>query len=142
MAPFADCGARVSTTSSGVSLLRGTSCSSAAPAASIGCWWMPHAPASGRGGATPTHLRVRARPTDAVAIGAVHVSAWRSAYPGILPDNFLARLSVPRQASHYDGAIRSGTGVYVASASGLDVPTGSGPRIIGFATAGRARLTD
>jgi GNAT superfamily N-acetyltransferase len=84
----------------------------------------------------------RARPADAVAIGAVHVSAWRSAYPGILPDNFLARLSVPRQASHYDSAIRSGTGVYVATASGLDVPTGSGPRIIGFGTAGRARLTD
>jgi hypothetical protein len=26
----------------------------------------------------------RARPADAVAIGAVHVAAWRSAYPGIL----------------------------------------------------------
>jgi hypothetical protein len=41
----------------------------------------------------------RARPTDAASIGAVHVEAWRSAYPGILPDDFLARLSVPRQAS-------------------------------------------
>jgi ribosomal protein S18 acetylase RimI-like enzyme len=82
----------------------------------------------------------RARPTDAVAIAAVHVAAWRSAYPGILPDEFLARLSVPRQAAHYDGAIRSSsTGVYVATASGLDLPPGSSPRIIGFATAGRAR---
>jgi GNAT superfamily N-acetyltransferase len=82
----------------------------------------------------------RARPSDAISIGSVHVAAWRSAYPGILPDDFLARLSVPRQAAHYDAAIRSSsTGVFVASASGNDVPPGSGSRIIGFATAGRAR---
>jgi ribosomal protein S18 acetylase RimI-like enzyme len=81
----------------------------------------------------------RARVADAVAIAAVHVAAWRSAYPGILPDDFLARLSVPRQAAHYDGTIRSGECVYVAVASGLDVPTGSGARVVGFATAGRAR---
>ena len=42
-----------------------------------------------------------------ISIGAVHVAAWRSTYPGILPDDFLARLSVPRQAAHYDAAIRS-----------------------------------
>jgi hypothetical protein len=82
----------------------------------------------------------RARPADAISIGSVHVAAWRSAYPGILPDDFLARLSVPRQAAHYDAAIRSSsTGVFVASASGTDVPPGSGSRVIGFATAGRAR---
>jgi GNAT superfamily N-acetyltransferase len=82
----------------------------------------------------------RARPADAISIGSVHVAAWRSTYPGILPDDFLARLSVPRQAAHYDGAIRSpSVGVYVASASGADVPPGSGSRIVGFATVGRAR---
>lgn len=81
----------------------------------------------------------KARPADAVAIGAVHVAAWRSTYPGILPDSYLAKLSVSRQAAHYDLAIRSGGGVMVASASGNDVPPGSGPRIIGFSTAGRAR---
>ena len=27
----------------------------------------------------------RARPSDAISIGAVHVAAWRSTYPGILP---------------------------------------------------------
>jgi GNAT superfamily N-acetyltransferase len=90
----------------------------------------------------------RARLSDAAAIGAVHVTAWRSAYPGILPDAYLAGLSVPRQAAYYDHAIRSGmvignaTGVYVATASGLDVPAGAGPQIIGFATAGRARLRE
>jgi ribosomal protein S18 acetylase RimI-like enzyme len=87
----------------------------------------------------------RARPADAAAIGAVHVAAWRSAYPGILPDEFLARLSVARQAAHYDGAIRAGVGVHVAAASGFDVPGSSAtqpaaPRIVGFVTGDRARM--
>ena len=87
----------------------------------------------------------RARPADAIAIAAVHVAAWRSTYPGILPDNYLAKLSVPRQAAYYDAAIRGATGVFVATASGLDLPaepatgSGGGTRIIGFGTAGRAR---
>ena len=81
----------------------------------------------------------RARIADSIAIAAVHVAAWRSAYPGILPNDYLARLSVPRQAAHYDGAIRAGECVYVASASGLDVPSGSGARVVGFATGRRAR---
>src|ERR1700722_5779989 len=81
----------------------------------------------------------KARVADAIAIGAVHVAAWRSTYPGILPDTFLARMSVSRQAAFYDAAIRGGTGVTVATASGADVPAGSGPRVIGFTTAGRAR---
>lgn len=81
----------------------------------------------------------RARPADAVAIAAVHVAAWRSAYPGILPDAFLSKLSVPRQAAYYDQAIRGGGGVHVAVASGADVPLGSNPRVVGFATNARAR---
>lgn len=81
----------------------------------------------------------RARPADSVAIGAVHVSAWRSTYPGILPDGYLARLSVSRQAAYYDTAIRGSGSVFVAAASGTDAPPGSAPRVVGFATAGRAR---
>jgi ribosomal protein S18 acetylase RimI-like enzyme len=82
----------------------------------------------------------RARTTDAAAIAAVHVSVWRNAYPGILPDSFLARLSVPRQAAHYDGTIRAGAGVHVATVSGLDLGANGGPsRIVGFATGGLAR---
>ncbi len=83
----------------------------------------------------------RARPSDAIAIAAVHVAAWRSTYPGILPDRFLSNLSVTRHAAHYDAAIRRAGGVFVAAASGSDVPPGSGPRVIGFATAGRARIS-
>jgi len=81
----------------------------------------------------------KARPADAVAIAAVHVAAWRNTYPGILPDTYLAKLSVSRQAVYYDQAIRSGTGVMVAIASGVDVAPGSAARIVGFTTAGRAR---
>ena len=84
----------------------------------------------------------RARTGDAVGIGAVHVAAWRSAYPGILPNDYLARLSVPRQAAYYDRAIRSRSGVFVAVASEIDVPAGERPRVVGFATAGRARPAD
>ncbi len=73
----------------------------------------------------------RARPLDAAGIGAVHVAAWRSAYAGILPETYLARLSMPRQAGQYDADIRAGRGVYVAVTDG---------RVVGFVTVGRARV--
>jgi len=74
----------------------------------------------------------RAVPGDAPAIAAVHVTAWRSTYPGILPADYLAGLSFTRQAAHYDAAIRAGVGVHVATAL-------TPPRIVGFATAARSR---
>jgi ribosomal protein S18 acetylase RimI-like enzyme len=73
----------------------------------------------------------RARPADAAAIAAVHVAAWRSAYPGLLPDAYLAGLSARRKAAEYERTIREG-GVFVAAAAGV-------PRIAGFVTVGRAR---
>jgi len=72
----------------------------------------------------------RARPGDAPGIGAVHVSAWRSAYAGILPDYYLARLSVQRQAHFYDRSIRIGGGVLVAVTR---------QSVVGFATARAVR---
>jgi GNAT superfamily N-acetyltransferase len=82
----------------------------------------------------------RARASDAATIGVVHVAAWRSAYPGILPDSYLAGLSTTRQAAYYDSAIRSGVGVHVASASGLDLgPAGGSARVVGFVTGAPAR---
>jgi len=75
----------------------------------------------------------RAEMADATAIGAVHVAAWRSAYPGILPDAYLAKLSPTRLAMHYRAAITSGSTVMVATARG------QGPRIVGFTTAGAPR---
>jgi len=78
----------------------------------------------------------RARPQDAAAIGAVHVSAWRSAYAGILPDTYLANLSSPRTAARYLKGIEAGGGIFVATISGQDAgPPGTPPRIVGFTTA-------
>jgi ribosomal protein S18 acetylase RimI-like enzyme len=82
----------------------------------------------------------RARTGDAGAIGAVHVAAWRSTYPGILPDAYLAGLSARQQAAYYEGAIRSGVGVHVASAAGADLGAqGGAARVVGFVTASPAR---
>ena len=85
----------------------------------------------------------RARPVDAAAIGAVHVAAWRNAYAGLLPDGYLAGLSAERHAVGYDAAIRRGTGVFVAVASGSDLSgsarSGAASDVVGFATVGRAR---
>ncbi len=72
----------------------------------------------------------RASIADAAAIGAVHVAAWRSAYPGLLPDQYLARLSVTRQSAFYERAIRLGAGVQVATKSN---------RVVGFSTARRTQ---
>lgn len=84
----------------------------------------------------------RARPADAASIGAVHVAAWRSAYPGILPSDYLSSLSAPRQAAYYDLAIRSPgrVSVHVAAASGADLgQRGGSSRVVGFVTSARAR---
>ncbi|AHJ62978.1 GNAT family N-acetyltransferase [Granulibacter bethesdensis] len=93
----------------------------------------------------------RARPADAPLIGAVHVAVWRSACPGIVPDDHLSQMSVTRLAAYYDAAIMAGQGVFVLCASGEDVPLASavesgkqassiprGPRVIGFSTGTRA----
>lgn len=76
---------------------------------------------------------------DAAGIGTVHVAAWRSAYPGILPDDYLARLSMPRQAAYYAHAIAGAGLVYVATARDGDAAR---ERVVGFATAGRGRWVD
>ncbi len=71
----------------------------------------------------------RAEPDDAVGMAAVHVGAWRSAYAGILPDDYLARLSLPRQAHGYLEGITGGRAAYVAVAE---------HQVIGFVTADRS----
>jgi GNAT superfamily N-acetyltransferase len=72
----------------------------------------------------------QAGPDDAAGIGAVHVAAWRSAYAGILPEAYLANLSVARQTAYYQTGLMAGHVAMVAEVTG---------RIIGFATMGRRR---
>jgi hypothetical protein len=88
----------------------------------------------------------RARPSDAAAIGSVHVLTWRSAYAGVLPDAYLSELSPGQHASGYAQAIadrRDGHAMFVAVASGTDAPPGQGAReggvVVGFVSGGRAR---
>jgi ribosomal protein S18 acetylase RimI-like enzyme len=88
----------------------------------------------------------RARPSDAAAIGAVHVATWRSCYAAVLPEEYLANLSVLRHAAGYEQAIadrRNGHAVFVAVATGPDAPPGMEEReggvVVGFCSGGRAR---
>ncbi len=84
----------------------------------------------------------RARPSDAEAIAAVHVATWRSAYPGILPDTYLAGLSLDRQTLLWRRTLTApppGHATFVAVASGSDSPELQAPAVVGFASGGRVR---
>jgi GNAT superfamily N-acetyltransferase len=81
-------------------------------------------------------LRPTLRPAtlaDAPGIARVHVDAWREAYRGIVPDEFLAQLSVERREAQWRsflGKPQPGDCLHIA----LD-----GERIVGFVNAGRSR---
>ncbi len=79
----------------------------------------------------------RARHSDAPGIGAVHVSSWRSTYAGVLPDDFLAGLSVARQSAYYERVIRAGFGVHVAVLTAAEASGGT--HVVGFSSARRNR---
>jgi L-amino acid N-acyltransferase YncA len=75
-----------------------------------------------------------ATPADAAGVAKVHVSSWRTTYPGVLPDRFLVNLSVDSYARRWLsllGAEREGRRSFVA----VDPTEG----IIGFASCGPQR---
>jgi GNAT superfamily N-acetyltransferase len=64
-------------------------------------------------------LEIRAAtPADAGAIAEVHVASWRSAYHGIVPDDWLAKLDVPRRTEQWEKLL-GGTIVLVADDGGV-----------------------
>jgi ribosomal protein S18 acetylase RimI-like enzyme len=68
---------------------------------------------------------------DAAEIARVHVATWRSAYRGLLPDDFLTSLSEVNYAERWRRVIGEGTSrVFVVEESG---------GIAGFASGGRER---
>jgi ribosomal protein S18 acetylase RimI-like enzyme len=74
-------------------------------------------------------------PSDAPALGALHVASWHETYAGILPDEMLAGLSVDSRAAMWASVIGDpethfGTEVFVAE---------DGDRLVGFGSCGRQR---
>jgi len=72
-----------------------------------------------------------AMPADAGEIGAVHVQAWREAYPGLVPDSVLARLDVADRAALWTRVI-GGDGITL-------VARDANGDIVGFISAGTQR---
>jgi ribosomal protein S18 acetylase RimI-like enzyme len=68
---------------------------------------------------------------DAAAIARVHVDTWRTAYRGLLPDDYLAALDEAGYAERWKRTLTDGTGrVYVAE---------DGRHTVGFASGGPER---
>ena len=68
---------------------------------------------------------------DSAAIARVHVASWRTAYRGLLPDDFLASLSEEHYTDRWTRVIGEGSSrVFVVEEDG---------EIVGFASCGRER---
>lgn len=68
---------------------------------------------------------------DAAAIARVHVETWRTAYRGLLPDDFLAALDEAGYEQRWARTLKDGAGrVYVAE---------DGGNVVGFASGGPER---
>jgi ribosomal protein S18 acetylase RimI-like enzyme len=76
----------------------------------------------------------RATPDDAAALAEVHVTAWRQAYRGIVPDSYLEQFTVEARTERYRQFLADGTAeTYVAEQES---------RPVGFLTLGGCRDTD
>lgn len=88
--------------------------------------------------------RVRhARPADASAIAKVHVETWRAAYAGLVPEQYLVRMTASGQAFTWRKVLarkRAEEAVFVAEAP----PFGqSAPHhVVAFGSCGRQRAGD
>jgi GNAT superfamily N-acetyltransferase len=70
---------------------------------------------------------------DAAAIARVHVDSWRTTYAGLIPDDFLARLSAPAQERRWAEILAAqgrASFVYVVE---------SESDVVGFSSGGRER---
>ncbi|MDR7484532.1 MAG: GNAT family N-acetyltransferase [Armatimonadota bacterium] len=76
----------------------------------------------------------RATEADARQIARIHVLAWQETYHNILPDQFLASLSVERRQEMWTAQLADPT-----RASGIFVVEREGAGVVGFSSAGPAR---
>jgi ribosomal protein S18 acetylase RimI-like enzyme len=72
----------------------------------------------------------RAVIADAAAIAGVHVSAWRVAYRGIVPDDVLAAQSVAARTVQWEGWLTSGN----IRGESRTLVAQAGATVVGFAT--------
>ncbi len=79
-----------------------------------------------------------ARISDAVGIARVHVETWRAAYPGIVPEDYLVRMTESRQTALWEASIDSARGADAV----LVAEDTDGAGIVGFGNCGRARHGD
>jgi GNAT superfamily N-acetyltransferase len=82
------------------------------------------------------HIRT-AKVNDAAAIARVHVDSWRTTYKGVVPDDFLARLSYAQREQLWRQVLTEPSGpsfVYVAE--------DERGKIVGFASGGPERTGD
>lgn len=73
-----------------------------------------------------------AKVADACAIAEIHVAAWRAAYRGMIPDEYLASVSVDERVARWSKAISAPGPAKVAVARAKD-------EIIGFCSFGPTR---
>jgi hypothetical protein len=75
-----------------------------------------------------------ATPIDARAIATIHVEAWRAAYRGIVPDEYLDSLSIDgRESAWRQNLLAADTSTWVAQESDA---------IVGWISVGASRDTD
>ena len=84
----------------------------------------------------------RAGPDDAAAIAGVHVRAWRAAYRGLVPQDYLDALDAEQRAGAWAQVLAAtawpSTGVFVATGPGASGPD----TVVGFSAIGPSRDED
>jgi ribosomal protein S18 acetylase RimI-like enzyme len=82
------------------------------------------------------YLIREAAPPDAPGIAAIHVGAWRETYPGLVPDEMLAALSVEQSTAFWSGFLDDpppGAALFVVEEA---------DELVGFACSGAQRSPD
>jgi ribosomal protein S18 acetylase RimI-like enzyme len=78
----------------------------------------------------------RAQASDAAAIAAVHVAAWRETYTGLVPERLLSDLSVEERTSRWRRIL---TELDASVESGVFVAVRPDQAVVGFGSCGRQR---
>ncbi|GAA2524704.1 GNAT family N-acetyltransferase [Rarobacter incanus] len=85
---------------------------------------------------TPLEFSIRvARPEDAASIAGVHVTSWRQAYSGVIPDTYLSGIDVAERAVRWSRELASPTHRTWVATTGASA-------VVGFASLGESRDED